>query len=281
MRLSTVSQGEGQAELNVDFCAAIPVLTITGSFGVPVEEALEVRASLTDPMAVVERLAPIVAARREKPADDLISVLVEAEITEEDGSTHRLSDPDIYSFAMLLLMAGSGTTWKQMGITLAALLDRPALLDAIRQDRSLLKAAIEESFRWMPTDPMFSRWVAEDIDFFGVRFQGVGAAPLFRAASRDPARWENPDRVRPCPPSEARPGFRQWPARLPRHACRPRRDVGRHLGLARSSTQPAARPGRRATSPSRPLRKGSHGNPGGVRFMSEEELHTARSPPAG
>ena len=41
--------GEGRAELNVDFCAAIPVLTITGSFGVPVEEALEVRASLDGP----------------------------------------------------------------------------------------------------------------------------------------------------------------------------------------------------------------------------------------
>ena len=77
----------------------------------------------------MELLAPIVAARREQPQDDLISVLVEAEITEEDGSTHRLSDPEIYSFAVLLLMAGSGTTWKQMGITLAALLDRPALLD--------------------------------------------------------------------------------------------------------------------------------------------------------
>ena len=34
---------DGRAELNVDFCAAIPLLTITGSFGVPVEQALEIR----------------------------------------------------------------------------------------------------------------------------------------------------------------------------------------------------------------------------------------------
>ena len=66
---------------------------------------------------------------------------------------------------MLLLAAGSGTTWKQMGITLAALLQRPHVLDAVRQDRSLLRAAIEESLRWQPTDPMFSRWVTEDIDY--------------------------------------------------------------------------------------------------------------------
>jgi cytochrome P450 len=218
--------GEGRAELNVDFCAAIPVLTITGSFGVPVEEALEVRASLTDPMAVVQRLAPIVAARREKPADDLISVLVEAEITEEDGSTHRLSDPEIYSFAMLLLMAGSGTTWKQMGITLAALLDRPALLDAIRQDRSLLKAAIEESVRWRPTDPMFSRWVAEDIDFYGVHLPKGSVLHLcIGAASRDPARWEHPDAYDPARPLKPALGFGSGP-----HVC-----LGMHVARAEMS----------------------------------------------
>ena len=37
---------DGRAELNVDFCAAIPVLTITGSFGVPVDQALDIRESI-------------------------------------------------------------------------------------------------------------------------------------------------------------------------------------------------------------------------------------------
>ena len=51
---------------------------------------------------------------------------------------------------------GPGTTWKQMGITLAALLERPEVLAAVRDDRALLRPAIEESVRWEPTDPMFS-----------------------------------------------------------------------------------------------------------------------------
>ena len=77
---------DGRAELNVDFCAAIPVLTITGSFGMPVDQALDIRAvALRDPTAIVDILAPIVAARREQPEDDLISVLVQAELTDEDG----------------------------------------------------------------------------------------------------------------------------------------------------------------------------------------------------
>jgi cytochrome P450 len=185
---------DGRAELNVDFCAAIPVLTITGSFGVSVEEALEMRSVLANPRAAVEKLAPIVAARREEPQDDLISVLVQAEIKDEDGTSHRLSDPEIFSFAILLLFAGSGTTWKQMGITLGTLLKRPDLLDAIRQDRSLLRGAIEESVRWMPTDPMFSRWVTEDTDLHGVRIPtGATVHLCVGAANRDPARWERPD----------------------------------------------------------------------------------------
>jgi cytochrome P450 len=184
----------GRAELNVDFAAAIPVLTITGSFGVPVDQALVIRESLQNPMKIVELLTPIVTARRADPQDDLISVLTEAEYTDEDRVTHHLSDPEIYSFALLLLAAGSGTTWKQMGITLTALLQHPDALRAVSDDRQLLRSAIEESLRWMPTDPMFSRWVTRDTDFHGVHLPRTAVVHLcIGAANRDPARWDRPD----------------------------------------------------------------------------------------
>jgi cytochrome P450 len=200
---------EGRAELNVDFCAPIPVMTITGSFGISVEDALDVRASMTDPMKVIEMLIPIIEARRAEPADDLISVLVEAEITDEEGVAHRLTDAEIYSFAFLLLAAGSGTTWKQMGITLAALLARPDVLAAVREDRTLVKAAIEEGLRWMPTDPMFSRWVTQDIDFHGTHIpKGAVLHLCLGAANRDPARWEDrPDEFDIYRPMKPAMGF--------------------------------------------------------------------------
>jgi cytochrome P450 len=185
---------KGRAELNVDFCAAIPVLTITGSFGVPVEKALDIREALGRPMEIIEIMTPIVAARRTDPQDDLISVLVQAEMKDESGELHRLTDPEIYSFCLLLLAAGSGTTWKQMGIVLNLLLQRPELLEQVRNDRSLLKPTIEEALRFLPTDPMFSRWVTRDIDFFGVHIpQGSVLHICLGAANRDPARWDNPD----------------------------------------------------------------------------------------
>ena len=220
----------GRAELNVDFCAAIPVLTITGSFGVPVAKALDVRAALRSTMGgapddLLAILAPIVAARREKPEDDLLSVLVEAELKESDG-VHRLSDPEIYSFAILLLMAGSGTTWKQMGILLATLLERPELLERIRSDRNLVKAAVEECVRWMPTDPMFARFVTRDVEFHGVSMPVGSVLHLcLGAANRDPARWVQPDAYDIDRKPMAHVGFGSGP-----HMC-----LGMHVARAEMS----------------------------------------------
>src|SRR5262249_14339099 len=134
------------------------------------------------------------AARRTQPSDDLISVLVQAEIIDEDGITHRLTDREIDSFVLLLLGAGSGTTWKQMGTTLTALLQRPELLNAVRTDRALLRPAIEESVRWMQTDPMFSRWVVADTELGGVELPAGSVVHInIGAANRDPQRWDRPD----------------------------------------------------------------------------------------
>jgi cytochrome P450 len=185
---------DGRADLNLDFCAALPVLTITGSFGVPVEQALDIRAALGRPEEVVEILRPIVLARREEQQDDLISVLVDAEVADEEGNAHRLTDAEIFSFALILLTAGSGTTWKQMGITLAALLQQPATLQAVREDRQYLRPAVEEALRWMPTDPMFSRWLTRDTIFYGVHLpEGSVMHLCLGASNRDPDRWDRPD----------------------------------------------------------------------------------------
>jgi cytochrome P450 len=149
---------------------------------------------LREPEKVVDAIKPIVAARREEPQDDLISVLVQAELTDDDGVTTHLTDREIHSFVLLLLGAGSGTTWKQMGATLTALLQRPDVLDAVREDRTLLRPAIEESVRWMPTDPMFSRYVIADTALGGVEIPAGSVVHIgIGAANRDPSRWERPD----------------------------------------------------------------------------------------
>jgi cytochrome P450 len=223
-------EGDKRAELNVDFDAAIPMLTITGSFGLDVEQALEVRASLegmSGGRALDEFLMPIIQARRSEPQDDLVSVLCQAEVQDDDGSTHRLSDDEIMAFSSLLLAAGSGTTWKQMGITLIALLSMPGAIDAIRADSSLLRQAVEESLRWNATDLVFSRWVAEDTELAGVELpKGAVVHVVLGAGNCDPERWENPDVYDVHRPMKPHLGFAGGP-----HIC-----LGMHVARAELTT---------------------------------------------
>jgi cytochrome P450 len=203
--------GHGRADLNVEFCAPIPLLTITGSFGVDIDQALDIRAAVTQDQgleALSAILGPIISARRVEPRDDLISVLVHAELTDEDGVQHRLSDAEVFAFSFLLLAAGSGTTWKQMGITLLALLRDAEALEAVRADRALLKPAIEEGLRWTPTDPVFARFAAEDVELAGVTVP-VGSVihVCLAGANRDPARWDRPDAYDPFRPLQPHLGF--------------------------------------------------------------------------
>jgi cytochrome P450 len=224
-------EGQGSADLNVDVFAAIPLLTITGSFGISIEDALDIRAAVTsDGVGLGEFLRivpPIIAARREEQGDDLISVLVEAEVADEDGVTHRLTDDEILGFVFLLLAAGSGTTWKQLGITMVALLRHPDWLDAVRQDGAVLRPVIEESLRWMPTDPMFSRFIARDAELGGVAVPQGGVMHIcLAAANRDPARWERPDEFDPSRAPQPHIGFGDGA-----HIC-----LGMHVARAELAT---------------------------------------------
>jgi cytochrome P450 len=218
---------ESRVDLNVDFCAPIPLLTITQSFGITVEQALDVRAVVTSDgqgmASLVSILAPLIAARRSAPRDDLITVLVQAELTDEEGTSHRLDDVDVIGFAFLLLAAGSGTTWKQMGTALVALLQHPDALAKVRADRSFLRLVIEESLRWSPTDPAFARFVAEPCSLGGREIpEGAIVHACLAAANRDPARWERPDEFDPFRPVKPHLGFGHGP-----HTC-----LGMHVARA-------------------------------------------------
>jgi cytochrome P450 len=221
----------GQADLNVEFCAAIPLLTITGSFGVSIPRALDIRAAVTsDGLGLgkfIEIVQPIIEERRLDPQDDLISVLVQAEVQDEEGQVHVLADDEVLGFSFLLMAAGSGTTWKQMGIALVALLTHPEWLEAARRDPMVLRAAIEESLRWTPTDPMFARFAAADTTLGSFDLPAGSVVHLcFGAANRDPKRWDNPDAFDPGRPMQAHLGFGGGP-----HIC-----LGMHVARAEMVT---------------------------------------------
>ena len=205
------------------------------------------RAALRDPAAVAEILAPIVAARRERPAGRPHQRAGRGRAHRRGRHPPALRRRDPLLRRTCCSPPGSGTTWKQMGITLAALLQRPELLEAVRADRSAAASrAIEESLRWMPTDPMFSRWVTEDTEL--VRHghpQGVGRCTSASAPpTATPTRWDRPDEYDLAPPAQALVGLRRRPhICLGMHVARAEMSR-RHRRPARPPPEPPARPRR-------------------------------------
>jgi cytochrome P450 len=104
-----------------------------------------------------------------------------------------------------------------------ALLNNPDQLDAVRRDRSLVRAAIEESLRWEVTDPTFFRMATRDTVLGGIRVPaGSRVALCLTAANHDPSRWDDPDAFDVFRPLRPHLSFAGGP-----HVC-----LGMHLARA-------------------------------------------------
>lgn len=199
-----------KAELNIDYCARIPVYTITTAIGLDGDEALRFRhaylnstsqsrnVSMEDRVKngqlVDSLLLGLIEARRAQPQDDLISYLLRSTLRMPGENPRPLTDFEILTHAKLVMVAGGGTSWRQMGITLLALLTHPKQFDEIKADRELIDDAIEESLRWNPTAPYFYRLITRDMEFYGHRMKEGEVIELgLGPANRDPSRWDNPD----------------------------------------------------------------------------------------
>ena len=139
--------------------------------------------------ALRDYFAEVLTERRRRPADDLISELLVAEV---DGRT--LDDEEIYSFLRLLLPAGVETTYRASGNLLYGLLTNPDQLDTVRQDRSLVPDAFEETIRWEPPVTVILRRATRATDIGGVPVEeGADVALLLGSANRDERKYEHPD----------------------------------------------------------------------------------------
>lgn len=199
-----------RAELNIDFCARIPVYTITTAIGLDGDEALRFRHAymnstsqrqgvamedrIKNAMIVEETLMGLINARRAAPQEDLVSFLLDTMLMIPGEDARPLSDLEIAAYCKLVMVAGGGTSWRQIGITLLALLTHPDQFAEVKADRKLLGDAIEEGLRWNPTAPYFYRMVMQDTHFYGHDIPAGSVLELcLGPANRDPARWANAD----------------------------------------------------------------------------------------
>ncbi|MCV7399458.1 cytochrome P450 [Mycobacterium fragae] len=123
----------------------------------------------------------LIAARRAEARDDMLSVLVNAEI---DGD--RLSDEDLLKFAYLLLVAGNETTRNLIALGTLALIEHPDQCRLLIDDPTLIPGAVEEMLRWKSPVVHMARTATTDVEIRGQLIsQGEVVVMLYGSANRD------------------------------------------------------------------------------------------------
>jgi cytochrome P450 len=132
----------------------------------------------------------LIAARRARPAGDLLSDLIRA---EDDG--HHLTEEEVIGTCVLLLVAGHETTVSLISNTILALLRHPGQLAEVRADPGLAAAAVEETLRYDPPVQLTNRVAHGGLEVGELTVPDRGVVLLLLAASgRDPDVYPDPDR---------------------------------------------------------------------------------------
>jgi cytochrome P450 len=164
--------------------AAVATLELSPSL-----EAMDAAAAAS--VGIMEQFEDLIAVRRKHPTDDLLSELIHV---EEEGD--QLDHDELLATVMLLFGAGFETTTNLIGNGLLALLEHPEELRRLRQDRSLLRTAVEELLRWDSPVQLDGRKAFEAVELHGVTVEaGSEVITLLGSANRDPRVFEDPDRL--------------------------------------------------------------------------------------
>ena len=133
----------------------------------------------------------VIAERRRQPQDDMLSGFLSAEI---DGEV--LTTEDIMDIAYLFLLAGLDTVTASLGCAVAYLAAHPERQQALREDPSLIPAAIEELLRWETPVPGVVRVATQDVEVAGSTIPaGATVTCLLASANTDGAEFADPESV--------------------------------------------------------------------------------------
>lgn len=194
-----------------DFAAKIPTMVIGELLGVPKQDQdqlrrwgdlmlrLEPDGISTEKMEAIEHFSAYMEAmvvdRQRAPRDDMVSDLLSAEITREDGSTRRLDHREVMAFFTLLEMAGSETTARLLGWASVLLARHPEQRAKLVANRALVPNAVEELLRYEPPSPIQARFSTRAAEWHGrVVPAHSRIALLTGSAGRDEREYAGPDR---------------------------------------------------------------------------------------
>lgn len=201
----------GRFDLVSQFAHPLPVTVIAEMLGVPVSDqpqyklwADELLSGDAQNFAADERrmqrlkvvqqemddyFQAIIAERRRRPQDDLITQLLTAEV---DGE--RLSEDGVLSFCALLLLAGHITTVNLITNGMLCLFEHPHAQDWLRHNPEAMPQAIEEMLRYRSPVQWLARTAKQDVVLGGERIrEGTLLIAFVGSANRDEEVFECPD----------------------------------------------------------------------------------------
>jgi len=195
-----------------DFSGPFPVEIICRMLGVPEGERQQIRHWLDlmlerrpgerDPtpegmvaaMELVSYFLELVAEKRRRPADDMTSRLIQAEMVRPDGGTTRLEDEEIAGFLSLLGGAGSETVTKLVANAVVLFHRHPDQYAEVIADPAKIPGAVEEVLRMYPPSQYQGRFSVRESVYGGVAIPaGHPVLLVTGSATRDERAFTDPD----------------------------------------------------------------------------------------
>jgi cytochrome P450 len=202
----------GRMEVLADFAGPLPAMVTAGMLGLPVADHAQLKDWSADFAEMIgnfqhnsaraggvfgrvqDMIAYFRAAIREQqctPREGLIHSLITAEL---DGA--RLTEEEVIANAIITMVGGQETTTNLIGNGLLTLLRQPDKLAQLRDDPSIIEAAVEELLRYESPSQHTGRIAHDEIELGGQTIRKrEGVIAVMAAANRDPARFPDPDRL--------------------------------------------------------------------------------------
>ncbi|MGO0059168.1 cytochrome P450 [Brevibacillus fluminis] len=210
-------QGKDTVDIIRDFAYPLPVIVIADILGVPYEDmdtfkewsdilvegpksmtAEAVESLLAEKLAKQKEMYAyfdeIIAQKRKNPQEDLISVIISAEV---DGA--KLADNEIRAFCKLLLAAGNETTTNLIGNGIYCLLEDRSIFERVSKEPDLIPGAIEETLRFRSPVQAINRFARQDIELRGHSIKkGQEVVGWIGSANRDETHFPHADTFDPA-----------------------------------------------------------------------------------
>ncbi|MEV0763959.1 cytochrome P450 [Nocardia sp. NPDC050435] len=196
---------EGAGDFVTQVSCELPLQAIADLIGVPQEDRMKLfqwsnemtgyddpEYADVDPLASTTQILgyayEMAAARKECPADDLVTKLIEADI---DGD--HLKPEEFGFFVIMLAVAGNETTRNAITHGMMAFLDHPEQWELFKKERPA--TTYDEIIRWATPVTSFQRTALEDTELGGVQIKkGQRVVMLYRSANFDETAFENPEK---------------------------------------------------------------------------------------